>query len=199
MTRLYRCLAAFLLLAGLTASARTADETLPSSSSWYPIKPGNTWHYRAGENRFQLKVTKIEKVAGTPCARLELIVDGKTISHEHISVAKDALVRFSYEGKEAKPPIKFLELPPKKGASWKVESRIDGQPLKGTFKTDELDVKVPAGSYKAFSVSGQDLEANGVKLSLTYYFAERVGLVKEVVEMAGQKINIELEKFEEGK
>ena len=48
-------------------------------------------------------------------------------------------------------------------------------------------------------VSGQKVKVNGVELTMTCYYAEKVGLVKQVLEMANQKILIELEKYEPAK
>lgn len=195
LTRFAGC-SLVLLLAGLVAAA---DEK--NSTPYFPLAVGTTWSYRAGDSQFQVKVAEIKTVGAAQRARLDLIVNNKVVSHEHVGVTKDAVVRYTFEGKEARPPIEFLKLPPKSGATWKVDAKIlpEGQTLKGLFKAGEEEVKVPAGTYKAVTVTGQDLEANGVKLGLTYYFAEKVGMVKQVIDLAGQKVIIELEKYEPGK
>ncbi len=186
------------LLLALAGAARAQDkmETTP----YYPLAVGSTWEYKAGDNKFTLKVTKHEKVGNVLCARVEMLVKDKAQSFEHVSVGKEGVYRNTFEGKEATPPVLFLKLPPKKDETWKVDSKVGGEAVKGTFKNNgEEDVKVPAGSYKAWVVASQDLEANGVKMSVTYYFAEKVGMVKQLVEVSGQKIVIELEKYEPGK
>jgi hypothetical protein len=206
MNRWLRALLSCLALICLT-SVQGAPSPLgdKSTTDYYPLAVGNTWKYRVGENSFTLKVTKQEKVggkdkeSGVECARLELIVNGKTTSFEHIAVKGDSLLRYSHEGKSVNPPIPFLKLPPKKGATWDFEAKIDGQPVKGKFVAGEEVVKVPAGSFKTVTVTSQDTEVNGVKISLKYYFAEKVGLVKEVIEFAGERVVIELEKFEAAK
>src|SRR3954470_12343543 len=104
MRRLFRPLAALALLAGL-AGLSSAQDTLPASTPYYPLDVGNAWHFKAGENRYQFRVTKIEKVGNTPAARIDLLVNGKSIAHEHITATKDALLRVTVEGKEAKPPV----------------------------------------------------------------------------------------------
>jgi hypothetical protein len=190
-------------LVGTTLS-RGADPEPPGTTPYYPLAVGNTWIYKVGENRFALKVTKMEKVKAdkkeVDAAKLELIVNDKSVSFEHIGVTADALVRYTFEGKPATPPIPFLKLPPKKGATWKIESKVDGQVLKGDFVAgEEKQVKVPAGVFNAVTVTGKDLEVNGVKLTLVYYFAEKVGMIKQVIEFAGQKAIIELERFEPAK
>ena len=67
---------------------------------------------------------------------------------------------------------------------------------KSPGSTGRLWAGVPVTEYKTLTVTGQDMEANGVKLNLTCYFARDVGLVKQVMEMAGMKRVMELEKYE---
>jgi hypothetical protein len=192
-------LLALALLTGLSGVLVAADEKTPTTP-YYPLAVGDTWSYRAGDNRFQLKVTEISKEGR---ATVELQVAGKKVSWEQVGVTKDAVVRYTFEGKEAKPPIEFLKFPPKPDVSWPIKSDVlDGKggklPVEGTFKAGkEEEVKVPAGVYKAAVVSGEKIKANGVMVTrLTYYFAEKVGMVKQVIELEGNKVTIELEKFE---
>ena len=63
-----------------------------------------------------------------------------------------------------------------------------------------LVVKVPAGEYKDYlTVSSEGLKIDNQTVSITYYFAAKVGMVKQVVEVGGTKVTVELEKFEEKK
>jgi len=185
---------AFLAIGGVVPA-----QDAPVTTPYFPLEVGSVWHYKCGENRFQLRLTRFEKVGTTNCARVELFVNNKSEAAEHIAVTKEGVLRFSFDGKKADPPILFLKLPVKEKETWKVESKVDGQPLKGSFKSGVEDVKVPAYSGKAATVTGADLEANGVKLGLKYYFAENVGMVKQEIDIAGQKIIIELEKYEPAK
>jgi hypothetical protein len=191
-----------LLLGG---PVRSADEKM-LSSTYFPMEVGTTWHYRVGEARFKVKVTKHEKIADVMAAKLETFGDkDKLISSEHVAVTSDTdgqkIVRVASNGKALTPPVPFLKLPPKKDLSWKIDSKVDGQAIRGVFKIRSTDEKVtvPAGTYKTVVVDGQDLEVIGNKLSLTYQFAEKVGMVKQTMDLAGQKIVVELEKFEAGK
>src|SRR5215469_1307595 len=146
------------LLLALAGAGRAQDkmETTP----YYPLAVGSTWEYKAGDNKFTLKVTRHEKVGNVLCARVEMFVKDKAQSFENVSVTKDGVYRNTFEGKEATPPVLFLKLPPKKDETWKVDSKVGGESVKGTFKNNgEEDVKVPAGSYKAVVVTSQDLEA----------------------------------------
>lgn len=188
-----------LAVAGGMAPAQMAQTT-----PHFPLEVGAVWTYKSGENRFQLKVVRFEKIGETNCARIELTSPGgkadKPESVEHVAVTKDGVVRYSFDGKKAEPPINFLKLPIEQNATWKVDSKVDGQPLRGGFKIGkQKDVKVPAGIYDTTTVSGVDLEANGVKVGLTYYYAENVGLVKQVIDIGGRRVVVELERYEPGK
>lgn len=190
--------ASVLLAPAAAADDKPVDDKI-TESSYCPLQVGNTWKYKFGENFVTYKVAGHEKVGGVLCAKVEMILDKKPTSYEHLAVTKEGLCRFSFEGKELKPPVCFLKLPPKKGATWKVDSKGGSETLKGSFKAGEAEVKVPAGTYKAVSVASQDLEAGSVKPNVTYYFAENVGLVKEVIQLKDQKIILELVSFEAGK
>jgi hypothetical protein len=205
MSRLLCALALSPLLLLTPSAARSADEKL-LTSAYFPMEVGTTWHYRVGEARFKVKVTKHEKIGGVMAARLETFGEkDKLISSEHVAVTSDTdgqkIVRVASQNKPLTPPVPFLKVPPKKDQSWKIDSKLEGQVIRGVFKirsTDE-NVKVTAGTYKTVVVEGQDLEVIGNKLSLSYQFAEKVGLVKQTMELAGQKIVVELEKFEPAK
>jgi hypothetical protein len=192
--------AALLVISLAFPAALKAQENLPDVP-FFPLKVGNTWTYKVGENHFSYRIAKIEKVGGTPCARVEMLVQDKPVSFEHIGIHNGAIARFSFEGKEIKPPIPLLKANARKGDSWPVESKIgDGQVIKGKFVVGEdLDFSVPAGRGHAITVTAQDMEVNGVKLNVTYFLTEKMGMVKQVADMAGKKIVIELEKFEPGK
>jgi hypothetical protein len=187
----------------LTASqGRSADDQMPSSS-YFPTAIGTTWHYRVGENHYVVKVTKHEKVGDLMCARLEMIVNKKTVMTEHVGITGGSIVRASFDGKPVKPPIPFFKQPDAKNPnlSWKIDSKIDDQVFKGEFKLGEQkELKVLDKTYpNIVTVTGKDMDVNGAKMNLTYYFAEKVGMVQQVIELAGQKIVILLEKFEPAK
>src|SRR4051794_1273301 len=73
----------------------------------YPLTVGTVWTYRVGETRYDIKPTKREKPRGDKVdgARLEMIVDGKTRSFEHIAVEPNGIFRHAFEDKPATPPI----------------------------------------------------------------------------------------------
>jgi hypothetical protein len=188
------------LLLVLGTAARTADKA--PETPYFPLKVGDSWDYRMGDTKFTLKVAKFEEVDKQNCARVEMTVGGKLHSYDLIAVKPDGVYRYVTDGNKADPPVCFLKLPPKKDETWKVESSVAGMgKLTGTFKSGEVDeLKVGDKKYeKLITVSGDDLVAGGQKISVTYYFAKDVGMVKQTLSVNGQQAVIELEKFEAGK
>ena len=189
--------------------AEKADKDKPAEksdkmdeSAYYPLKLNNVWNYKLGDNtKFRLKAVKDEQYEGKPSVRVEMIGDGdKPLSYENIEVKQDGVYRLGFEGNKADPPVQFLKLPFKDGETWKVDSKIGKETLKGSFKMGkEEKVKVPAGEYDCIYTESDDLDANGMKVSFKTYFAKGVGMVKQTIKIGQQEVVIELEKFEPAK
>ncbi len=69
----------------------------------------------------------------------------------------------------------------------------------GKFTAAEEDVKVGAGDFKKAIRINAELTIGGQKTTITSWYAEKVGLVRQVVAANGQRFLLELDKFEEGK
>jgi hypothetical protein len=200
------CLAGILVMTSVGAEDKLAE------TPYFPLQVGTTWIYKSGDNKLTQKVTKHEKVGDVFCARIETMYDAKpgaggappaTVAVEHVAVMADGVYRhdFTLDGKEAKsvPPICFLKLPPNKDDTWVVDSKVLDKAIKCNFKSGEAEVKVPASTYQTVTATCTDLDVNGLKATVTYYFAKDVGMVKQVIESPGDKksiTTIELEKFE---
>jgi len=173
-------------------------ETAPDPS-YYPLHVGDTWTYSLGGTRFEMKVVRHERFAGTTCARVEMQLDGRTMSHEHVAVRDGGVYRFGFEGAQADPPVLFLKLPARPGQEWKVNSKAGKETITGTWKIGgEEAVTVPAGTFQALPVTGK-FNANGAEVEATTYFVRGVGMVKQKLQISGQVVTIELEKFQPGK
>lgn len=191
----------------LSGSLQGQDKAKMPETAWYPLQVGNKWTYTAtaekeGANKLkaEYRVTAIEEFGGTTCAKVELFIDGKPQSFEHLSVTADGVYRQGFQGNKADKPVLLLKLPPKDGETWTIDSKsTGGETLKGTFKTKEKEEKVGDKSYKTIEVTSEGMDAGGLKFSTTYYFAQDVGMVKQVVivgEATKQQTILELEKFE---
>lgn len=194
----------FVCLLPLLAADLAAQDKL-QETPYYPLHVGTTWHYRCGDGKFTIRVVRHEKAGETRCALLETTRDGKVVGSEHLAVAADGVYRHDLTAmrpqtvqQKLNPPMRVLKLPPKKGDSWKVDSKSEGKTFRGGFRMDEQEITVPAGTYKTFRVASQDLEVHSLKPILTTYYAARIGMVKQVIEVGDAKVEIELEKFEAG-
>jgi hypothetical protein len=198
---------AWALLAMVLAATAGSAENRLAQTPWFPLEMGTTWHYRAGDGKYFVRVAAHEKVGDALCARLEAVRDGRVIATEHVRVKADGVYRVDIDirrGDEVhrqspQPPILLLPLPPRNGQTFSVDSKVDGKVYKGTFKIAEEEIKVPSGTYKSVAVTSKDLEAEGIQPSLTTWYAQKVGMVKQVIAAGGQKVEIVLEKFEPGK
>ncbi|HEY7158332.1 MAG TPA: hypothetical protein VH575_30585 [Gemmataceae bacterium] len=198
MRRALVCVLLLVMAGGLAAEDKLAE------TPYYPLRVGATWHYKAGEGKFTVRVAKHEKVGATLCARLETTREGKVVGSQHLAVTADGVYCHdqTVEGnvvQTPKPPILVLKLPPKKDDGWKIDSKADDQPFRGAFQIGEEEIKVAAGTYKTIRVTSQDLEVNGLKPVITTYYARDVGMVKQVIQENNVTLEIELEKFEAGK
>jgi hypothetical protein len=202
--KMYRVALMALMLTCLTFYSLDARDDAPNGklveNSYYPLKLHTTWTYETSDKRtLVMKVTKHEKVGNTMCGLVETSVDGKVLGSEYIGVNSDGICRFKVGDSVANPPLCFLKLPPGMN-TWKTEGKIKDETFKGTFTSGKEDVKVPAGTYQTITAKADDLDINGIKAGVTYYFAKDVGMVKQTLKLpSNQQIVIELKSFEAGK
>lgn len=189
------------LLLTLTTLTYAQDQATQASkeSDYYPLKKDNLWTFNAPGGTVQMKVTGKEKIGTEDATKIETIVNGKSVATEHVVVREDGIYRVSINGQKPETPVKFLALPPGKEASWEIKTKIQNQEVKGRFVSKEEDVTVPLGKYKARLVEGTDFEIAGMKTTVKYWFAEKVGIVKLSFSIGGQDAVLELKTFEPGK
>jgi len=185
---------AVVLLVASTAMAQTTTE-------FYPLKKDTKWVYKVGETTITVKVAS---VAGD-LATLETVVGDKTVASEVIQVKPDGVYRTKINKADITPPVKILELKDgkmvAKATTWKVESKIQEQPVKGSFtvKDDKESVTVPLGKFDSVVVEGPDFEIAGTKTGVKYWFVAGKGIVKLTYSIAGNDAVLELKEFTEGK
>jgi hypothetical protein len=196
--RLPRLALCVLLAAVFTGSPVVAQNTLVDNA-YYPFMVNTTWTYKVSDGKqLIMKVTKHEKVGNALCARVESSVDGKVIASEDVGVTSEGLCRFQVNDSPAMPPLCFLRLPPA-GTTWKVESKIKDETVKGMFSPGKEEITVPLGKFQTVTAASE-MEVNMIKVGTTCYFAKDVGMVKQIVKLGDkQTIILELEKFQHGK
>jgi hypothetical protein len=192
----------FLALA-LACGVLAQDPT--KETPYYPLKKGTTWTYRSAFRKdpdksvsVTVRVTDSDKEG----ARVEATANDRSVAVETVVVTADGIYRTAINGVKPDAPVRILKLPAKKGEKWDVDTRLQGQAVKGTFTTDEEEVTVPAGKYKAIKTEAKDFAVGSLKITTACWFAEKVGVVKLSVTVGGVAAGEavwELEKFAEGK
>jgi hypothetical protein len=192
-------LTALVILAGSLNSVRADDKDKVGESPYYPLKVGSTWTYNGpGATKIVNKITGHEKVGDVMCAKVETQVGGVTQTFEHIGITADGIYRYSFNGTKIDKPVLILKLPAKKGDEWKIDTKIGTEAVTGTLMTTEDALTVPAGKFTAM-VAGGKLMTGGMTIEVANYFVKDVGIAKIKMDVAGQSVIVELDKFEPAK
>jgi|YNPBryunderm2012_1023409.scaffolds.fasta_scaffold41544_1 hypothetical protein len=186
---------------GILAFATATIALAQSPIDYYPLKKDTKWVYKVGDNTIEVKVAE----SGKDGAKLDTIVNGKTVASEMVKVEADGIYRTKINTAAIEPPVKFLELkdnkPAAKGTKWSVDSKVQQQVVKGEFSitADKDKVKVPQGEHEAVVVDGPNFEIAGTKTAVKYWFAPKIGIVKLSYSIGGNEAVLELKEFTEGK
>jgi len=160
-------------------------------STYFPLGVGNEWHYRSGKEQVIMRVDGHEvievldekdKPMKIQAAVVELRSGNRKVI-ERYAVAADGVYRVSSAGHQINPPLRFLKLPSKDGDSWIVNSESEGVPLKGMFTMGSEDIVVPAGKFQTSVASTKNFQIGAETTTITYWFAENVGMVKQQVKV----------------
>jgi hypothetical protein len=193
-----------LLIVLLSAPARGQDK-VPFETPFFPLKKDAVWSYKTSNGKsFTVKVAGFEKSGDNVCARLETRRDKDLVSTELVTVKKDGVYRCEFAGGKVDPPLCFLRFdtsdltkPPKNNENWKFDSKVDGKDTKGSFVVGEAKgLKVGKETYDAITVTTKDMKVEMQGVVITYYFAPKVGLVKQTIDIGGTIVTVELDKYE---
>lgn len=171
----------------------------PLTNPYFPLKKDSEWTYSVQGGPVKIKVTGTEKIKDTLCYKLETSAGGKPASGETVGVTKEGVSRFVVNGISADAPILFLKADAKKGDTWTVDTKVSGQTVKGTFKVDEVKIKIKDKEYETLNVKTEDMEIGSTKTSVEYWFAKDVGIVKLKFSLGTQEATLELENYTPGK
>ena len=186
---------AVVILAAGTALAQ------PPATDLFPLKKGSKWVYKVADQEVTVVVAGTEKFGNQDCVKLDTMVGGQVKASELYYVTKDGVYRAKVKDDKVDPPVKVLQLPAKKGDSWKIDSKVGTQSVKGEFKItdDKMKVKVPAGEFETVLVEGPDFDIAGTKTTVKQWFAPNKGIVKTVFVIQNTESTLELKEYTEGK
>ena len=171
------------------------------ASDLFPLKPKSVWVYKVSDKTVEVKVAGTEKYNNEECTKLDTYVDGKVQATELCIVKADGVYRVKVKDDKVDPAVKILPLPAKKDTAWDVDFKVGSSTVKGKFKVkDEKEkVKTEAGEFEAVVVDGPDLDIAGTKSSVKYWFVAGKGIVKLEYVIQGNKAELELKTYTEGK
>jgi hypothetical protein len=191
---------AMVILSGGVLLAQPKDAA--QAGGYFPLKKDSKWTYKVGDNFVEVRVVKVEKVGNEEHYTVDTVVGKDPKTTEVYVVRADGVYRTKVKDDKLDPPIKVLELPIKKGATWAVNSKLGTQTIKGnmTVVNDKEKIKVQNVDYDAVYVEGKDMDIAGAKTTVKIWFAKDRGIVKEEFTLqGGEKVLLELSKYEEGK
>ncbi len=186
--------------AGVVLVASTVLAQAPTLDL-FPLKAKSKWVYKVADQEVVVEVTGTEKLNNEECTKLDTKVGGQVKATELYFVKADGVYRAKVKDDKIDPPVKILALPVKKDNSWKVDSKVGAQTVKGEFKIkDEKEkVKVPAGDFEAVVVEGADFDIAGTKTTVKQWFVQGKGIVKLSYSIQGTESILELKEYTEGK
>jgi hypothetical protein len=140
---------------------------------YYPTVVGDRWTYAStsGENTFV--VSEVEKKDGTLLVDVATVQDGHESRVQRMRVSPDGVFRLSVRATTYAEPECLLKLPHKDGQEWGFDLGMGNGAATLTAVRRE-SVETPAGKFDCIRV--ERVGGSGA----TYWFAERVGLVKVV-------------------
>ena len=190
------------LIAGAIAVlvASTAIAQTPGSE-FFPLKKGSKWVYKVADQEVTVVVAGNEKFGNEDCTKVDTMVGGQVKASELYFVKADGIYRAKVKDDKVDPPVKILQLPIKKGDSWKIDCKVGTQTVKGEFKLtdDKVKVKVAAGEFDAVLVEGNDLDIAGTKTTVKQWFVANKGIVKLSYTIQQTESTLELKEYTEGK
>jgi hypothetical protein len=193
----------FRLIAGAAAVllASTALAQTPPGSDLFPLKKGSKWVYKVDSQEVTVEVVGTEKIGNDEYVKVDTKVGGQVKASELYSVKADGIYRAKVKDDKVEPPVKILQLPAKKGDSWKIDSKVGTQTVKGEFKItdDKAKVKAAGTEYEAVLVEGNDLDIAGTKTSVKQWFVPKKGIVKLTYSIQQTESTLELKEYTEGK
>jgi len=178
-----------------------------TGEQYYKFKAGCAWTYklleRGTEKKLVMSVTKVD--GDKVWVDSKEYVDDREDKVEKFTWSVDKqIVQWSKEVEDGKyePMFHIYKAGTKKGDTWPGAPE-GSSPFKLTAThSGTEEVKVLAGTYKDVVVVKLGAEAGMdevPKISITFYLAPKVGVIKLVVDMGDDKNSLELQEFKEGK
>jgi hypothetical protein len=188
--------AVMVLLCGVALAQPPKDA--PNADGYFPLRTKTKWTYKVQDQTIEVVVAGTEKFNNDECTKVDTLVNGKVVASELYLVKGDGVYRVKVKEDKVDPPVKVLAVPPSKGASWDIKSKVGTQTVSGTFKLkeDKDKVETPAGKFEAVLVEGVDLDVAGTKTTVRTWYVKDKGIVKLSYKIGDAESVLELTKVE---
>jgi len=167
------------------------------AADYLPLKEGNQWTYTMSNGmQMTTRIVGFENVGEVRCAVAETTMGFQTTQE---CLAADAQGIKSYlarmQGQELRydPPVLRIKLPYREGDTWEATVNQFGMPMTTSLQSIGSEpVQTPAGTFDAIKIrSSMNVPGQGPMTSIIWY-ADGVGPVRQVMQMAGQEITVTL-------
>jgi hypothetical protein len=188
-------LLAVLFSAGGDAQNKKNDEP----SDFFPLAKGTKWEYVLKgyeESEWVVEVTDVTE----PKKGERAVVTVTTRIRKAEIVAKystdaDGVYEHARIGADFDPPLVMIRYPVKAGTKWTEKYKYQGEDAAVEYELKAAEeVKTPAGKYTAYPVV-QSIKTRLGKSTVTNWYADGVGMVKQEVRAFGKPDVLELKSF----
>lgn len=188
------------LLVTLSATVGMAQEKKEEkASNFFPLAKGTKWEYvlkGAEEVPWVQEVTEVsEPKKGERAVVTIAIKVNKTDMVAKHSADETAVYEHTRGSKELAAPLVMLKLPVKAGTKWTEKYKYNGDDVTSEYEVKEAEeVKTPAGTYTAYPVV-QSIKTKLGGSTITNWYADGVGMVKQEIKAFGKPDVVELKSF----
>jgi hypothetical protein len=179
---------------GLQGIIRSASANDLQDSPFGVTGVGTTWVYQAPNGDFTVKVVAHETLNGSLCARREYTQNGKVMMTDHVRPEGGVFRKHAFNGGLYVPPIPLVYESQESPFHWKYVStsgkaKLDGEQSEGG------PIQSPLGKYdRTTHVILRGSDPSGEQVTESWY-AEGVGLVRELTKLPSGEVLLELKSF----
>lgn len=170
--------------------------SIASAADYFPLKEGNQWNYTMSNGmQVTMKVSRFEDIDGVRCAVLDTSVAGQ-MTQEYMAVDSQGVKSYlsQAQGQQFRydPPVLRIKLPYRQGDTWQATINQMGMAMTSNFQSAGREqIQTPAGSFDCIKVQST-MDMGGQSMAATIWYADGIGQVHQVMQMAGQEITITL-------
>jgi len=167
-----------------------------SAVDYFPLKEGNQWNYTMSNGLpVTMRVSGFENVGSVRCAVLDTTVAGQT-TREYMTVdsqgVKSHMSQMQGQQFRYDPPVLRIKLPYRQGDTWQANINQMGMAMTTSFRSAGQErIQTPAGTFDCIKVQSS-MDMGGQSMAATIWYADGIGQVHQVMQMAGQEITVTL-------